>query len=197
MIKLAVTGNIASGKTLIESFLKEERIIVIDTDKIVHKLLSENIEVIEKVNNLFEEKVKDEKGGINRKKVGEIVFKDKNKFRQLEEILHPEVKKEVDKFFEENKNEKIVAVTVPQLYETGWEKFFDYVLLVTAKDELRIERLINRNNMSKEQAEARMNAQISQEEKAKRADFVLDNSGDNETARIQIKKLLEKLNKML
>lgn len=197
MIKLAITGNIASGKTLIESLLHEQGIITVDTDKIVHELLSQDKEIIEKVNSLFDIDVKDNEGKIDRKKVGHIVFNDRKKLKELENILHPEVKKVVEKFFETNKNEKIIAVSVPQLYESGWEVFFDYVLLVVADDGTRLNRLISRNSLTEEEANRRLAAQISQEEKSKKADFLVDNSKDIENTRIQLKGVLEKLEKMI
>lgn len=196
MIKLSITGNIASGKSLIESLLREQGIITIDTDEIVHNILSQDIEIIEKVNNLFDIDVKDNEGKIDRKKVGDIVFNDKNKLEKLEKILHPEVKKAVDKFFQKNKNKRIVAVSVPQLYETGWEVYFDYVLLVVADDKTRLERLLKRNNFTEEAAQKRLAAQISQEEKAKKADFVINNSEDIENTRLQLKSILEKIEKI-
>ena len=197
MIKLAITGNIASGKSLIESLLREEGIIVIDTDRIVHELLSQDKEIIERVNNLFEIDVKDNEGKIDRKKVGNVVFKDKNKLEQLEKILHPEVKNVVDKFFKENQDKKIVAVSVPQLYETGWEVYFDYVLLVIADDEIRLTRLIKRDNFTEEAAKNRLSAQISQAEKAKKADFLINNSGEIENTVLQLKNVLDRLIKMI
>ena len=197
MIKLAITGNIAAGKTLIESLLHELGVITIDTDEIVHELLSSDKEVINKVNNLFDNEVKDNEGKINRKKVGDIVFNDKTKLEKLEKILHPEVKKVVNKFFQENEKEKILAVAVPQLYETGWEVYFDYVLLVIADDKIRKERLLLRNNLSEDAAQKRLAAQIPQEEKIKKADFVINNSEDIENTRLQLKKVLVRLTKMI
>jgi len=191
MLKLAVTGNIASGKSLIEILLIEQGIKTIDTDKVVHELLSRDKNIIKKVSNLFDTDVKNNDGGIDRKKVGNIVFGDKNKLSRLEAILHPEVKKNVEKFFSENKNEKIIAVSVPQLYESGWEVLFDYVLIVIADDKIRLERLIKRNNLSLEDAEKRLSVQIPQEEKVKKADFLIDNSGSPENTELLLKKVLE------
>lgn len=173
MIKLAITGNIASGKTLVESFFKEKGILTLDTDEIVHKIL--------------------DKYKIDRKKLGNIVFNDKKKLIKLEKILHPRVKKIMDKFFEDNKNEKIIVVSVPQLYESGWEVFFDYVLLVTADDKIRKERLIKRNNFSEEEAQKRLDAQMPQEEKIGKADFVIDNSKSIENTKVQLEKVLGNL----
>jgi len=193
MLKLAITGNIASGKSLIESFFQEEGIITLDTDVVVHNLLAENKDVIDQINNLFDVSVKNEKGIIDRKKVGKIVFNDKNKLRELEKIIHPKVKKLVEEFFENNKNEKIIVVSVPQLYETGWEKLFDRVLLVVANDSVRLDRLLNRNKLSQEEANQRISAQISQEEKIKKADYIIDNSKAVAKTRIQFNEILEKL----
>ena len=197
MIKLAITGNIAAGKTLIESLLHEEGFITIDTDEIVHELLSADKEIIDKVNNLFDNEVKDKEGKINRKKLGDIVFNDKTKLEKLEKILHPEVKKAVDKFFLENEKEKILAVSVPQLYETGWEVYFDCILLVLADDKIRKKRLLLRNNLSEDAAQKRLEAQIPQEEKIEKSDFVINNSEDIENTRLQLKKVLVRLTKMI
>jgi len=197
MLKLAITGNIASGKSLVESLLIEQGIKTADTDEIVHELLSRDIKIIEKVKNLFDIDVTDDDGKIDRKKVGNIVFANKNKLKQLEAVLHPEVKKIVEKFFSENKNEKILAVSVPQLYETGWEVLFDYVLLVVADDKIRLKRLMKRNNLTEEEAEKRLAAQISQEEKVKKADFVINNSGYVGKTKLQLKTVLEKLEKTI
>ncbi|HBG48683.1 MAG TPA: dephospho-CoA kinase, partial [Cyanobacteria bacterium UBA9971] len=106
---------------------------------------------------------------------------------------HPTVKNVVDKFFQENEKEKILAVSVPQLYETGWEVYFDYVLLIIADDKIRLKRLIKRNNITEDAAQKRLAAQISQEEKIKKADFVIDNSGNIENTRLQLKQILEEL----
>ena len=197
MIKLAITGNIAAGKTLIESLLHEEGFLTIDTDEIVHELLSADKEIIDKVNNLFDNEVKDKEGKINRKKLGDIVFNDKTKLEKLEKILHPEVKKAVDKFFLENEKEKILAVSVPQLYETGWEVYFDCILLVLADDKIRKKRLLLRNNLSEDAAQKRLEAQIPQEEKIEKSDFVINNSEDIENTRLQLKKVLVRLTKMI
>ena len=84
-------------------------------------------------------------------------------------------------------------MSVPQLYETGWEVYFDYVLLIIADDKVRLERLLKRNNITEDAAQKRLAAQISQEEKIKKADFVIDNSGNIENTRLQLKQILEEL----
>lgn len=198
MIKLGVTGNIASGKTLVEGFLQEEEIPTIDADKLVHKLLASNEKVIKQVSELFTPvDVKDENGAISRAKVGQIVFRDKAKLKQLEEILHPAVKEEIKKFFEENSDKEIVAAVVPLIYEANMADMFDYVLLVTVDKETQLERLMQRNNLNKEEAKLRINAQMAQEEKLDKADFVIDNSDKPEEAKQQLKVLINKIRGLL
>ncbi|OGI00510.1 MAG: dephospho-CoA kinase [Candidatus Melainabacteria bacterium GWF2_32_7] len=196
MIKLGITGNIASGKNLVESFLKEEGIPVIDSDKIVHHLLETDKEVIKQVYELFQPlgiDVRNEKGSISREKVGKIVFQDEEKRKELEKILHPIVKSKIEEFFYKNKKNKIVAATVPLLFEAHMEKMFDYIAAVTVDKDIQLERLMQRSNLTKEEALKRINAQMPQEEKSAKANFRIDNSGSIENTQIQVKQLLNKL----
>jgi len=194
MIKLAITGSIASGKSVAESYLKQKRIPSIDADMIVHRLLSEDKEVIEKICLLFntdKNGILDENGKISRKKLGKIVFNDKDKLKQLEEIIHPKVKEEINRFFEENKNRPIAAAVVPVLYEAGMQNLFDYVVLVSTKKELQIKRLMERDSLTRDQAEKRINLFIDEEEKIKKADFVVYNNLDINNTMLQIEKILK------
>ena len=84
-------------------------------------------------------------------------------------------------------------MSVPQLYETGWEVYFDYVLLIIADDKVRLERLLKRNNITEDAAQKRLAVQIPQKEKIKKADFVINNSEDIENTRLQLKQILEEL----
>lgn len=196
MIKLGIAGNIASGKTLIESFLKEENIKTIDSDEIVHNLLKNDKKIINKVYKLFKSMgidVKDKNGKISRKKIGDIVFKDNEKLKKLEEIIHPEVKKKISEFFDKNSGEKITAAVVPLLFEAKMENMFDYIILVTINEEIQLKRLMKRNNFTKEEALLRINSQISEKDKISKADFVIDNSYNIENTKIQFKKVLNDL----
>ncbi len=194
MIKLAITGSIATGKSVAESYLKQKRIPSIDADKIVHRLLSEDKEVIEKICLLFntdKNSILDENGKISRKKLGKIVFNDKEKLKKLEEIIHPKVKEEINRFFEENKNRPIAVAVVPVLYEAGMQNLFDYVVLICAKKELQIKRLMERDSLTRDQAKKRIDLFINEEEKIKKADFVVYNNLDINNTMLQIEKILK------
>lgn len=175
MIKVAITGNIASGKSVVESYLRELGYKVFDTDKIAHKILENSFEV----KKIF--------GTSDRKEIANIVFSNKEKLKQLEAIIHPEVKKEILNLFK--LNEKIIFISVPQLFESGFNKLFDKVIFISADDNLRLERLIKRNNLTKEEALKRISAQNKEEEKISKSDFILYNNGDIESLKNEIKNL--------
>ncbi|EKE02492.1 MAG: hypothetical protein ACD_20C00379G0009 [uncultured bacterium] len=196
MIKLGITGNIASGKSLVESFLQEEGVVVIDSDKIVHDLLENDQRIINEVYRLFNSEgidVRTEKDTISREKVGKIVFRDKEKRKKLEDIIHPVVQKRIERFFNENQDKKLVAVTVPLLFEANMQDMFDYIIIVTVDRNTQIDRLMQKRNLSKEEALSRINAQMPQEEKVRKSDLIIDNSGSMESTKSQVKEFVGKL----
>jgi len=196
MIKLALTGNIASGKTLVETFLKEQGIVTVDADKIVHDLLKNNVEIKNQVIELFQNfDILDKTGEISRLKVGRIVFKDKGKLKKLENILHPAVKLQIEQFFKENKN--IAVAVIPLLFEANLENMFDYILLVTADFDTRVKRLMARSNLTYEEAMDRINSQMPQEDKVAKSDFIIDNSSTPEKTKSQVIDVLGKLKSLI
>jgi len=145
MLKIAITGNIASGKSTVEKIIENNGYKVYDTDKIAHNLLESSKEV------------KEAFGTINRSEIAKIVFANSEKLQLLESILHPKVKEEILKIFSSNDN--VVFISVPQLFEAGFEDMFDKIIYLTADENLRAERLIKRNALSNEEALRRINAQ--------------------------------------
>ena len=187
MLKIAITGNIASGKSAVETYLTKCGYPFLDTDKVAHKLLEQNPEVKEAFKDYD---ILNENGIISREKLGKIVFASKNLLKKLEDIIHPQVKKEIFDFFEQNKQEDFVFVGIPQLFESNMQDLFDKVVLVYCPDNIRKQRLISRNKFSDNYAQQRIEAQISQDEKKELCNFVIDNSGTLEDLAIQIDKLL-------
>jgi dephospho-CoA kinase len=182
MIKYAIVGNIASGKSTVEKILKNKGFKVFDTDEIAHKILenSADVKTAFKDYDIFTD------NKIDRKKLANIVFNNKKELKKLEEIIHPLVKIEILKIFEENYSE--VFISVPQLFEAGFENLFDKIIFLTANEDIRIERLIKRNNYTKEQALARIKAQ-SNSGKIEHSDYVIENNGT-------IEELCEKLDRI-
>ena len=166
MLKIAITGNIASGKSEVEKTIAQY-FPVYDADKIAHKFL----------------------GNVDRRALGEKVFSDPVERKKLEEYIHPKVKDEILKIFSESKD-KCVFVSIPLLFETGFDKLFDKIIFVQCDDKLRLERLMKRNNFTKEQALKRMNAQMPQDEKINKSDFVIHNNSTKEELAEQVNELL-------
>lgn len=177
MIKIAITGTIASGKSRVEEFLRQEGAVTLDTDRVAHKILENNPKVIE----LF--------GTTDRKKLGEIVFSDKKKLKQLENIIHPEVKKNVEKFFQENKDKELIAVSVPLLYEAGMENMFDFIITVTADENIRLQRLINTRKLSESEAMKRIKAR----DLPIQGDFIIKNNDTIDNLQKKVKNILKQI----
>lgn len=177
MLKVAITGNIASGKSAAEGILKEKGYNVLDTDVAAHDILhydsvKEKLAAIFKGYDIFKD------NEISRSKLGKIVFENAALKTKLENVVHPLVKIEIKRFFrnQQNQGEKIAFVSLPLLFEAKWEKIFDKIILVYAQDEIRLKRLIKRNNLDLEDAQKRLISQNSQDEKILKSDYVIYNN---------------------
>ncbi|ACI19583.1 dephospho-CoA kinase [Dictyoglomus thermophilum] len=193
--KIGITGGIGTGKSLVSNILKELGIIVISADEIVRELQKDPY-YLQKIREIFGDNVFD-KGNLDRKKLAKIIFSDSDARRKLENLLHPPVLEEIKKKLEELKERDIIAVEVPLLFEVGIEDWFDEIWVVYAPFELQLERIVNRDNISKEDAVARIRAQIPIEEKLKKADFVIYNDKDIESTKNQIKERVSTIYRMI
>ena len=173
MISIAIVGNIASGKSTVENVLRKKGYKVFDSDIIAHEVLED---LSEKIIEAFKDYDILENGRISRQKLGALVFDDKNIKEKLENIVHPEIKDRLKKIFEENKLEKYIFVSIPLLFEVGWRNLFDKILFIYTEDKIRLNRLMQRNNFTKDEALARIKSQLPQEEKVKVSDFIINNN---------------------
>lgn len=193
MIKVAIVGNIASGKSQVEKILLDFGYKVIDTDKIAHELLENDTNTILEIKSVFagDDICIDEK--ISRDKLGKIVFSDVSKKQKLESILHRKIYEKVEDFFIKNSFEKVVFVSIPLLFETNKEKMFDKILFISADEKIRLKRLIKRNNYSEDYALKRINSQADEQEKISKSDFVIYNNSDFKSLKVQIDSVLNSL----
>ena len=176
MLKIAIVGNIASGKSTVEKMLTYKGFCVIDTDKISHEILESKSGIVKNVFKNFD--ISDEEGNISRKKLGKIVFNNQKYKTELENIIYPDLKIKINNIFEQNCNEKFIFISIPLLFEVGWEDMFDKVLFIEANDDIRLLRLMQRNNLTANEAGIRMAAQNIQSEKIKKSDFIIRNNDD-------------------
>lgn len=193
MLKVGITGNIAAGKSTVEEFLKEKGYKVLDADDLAHDLLREK-SVKAKIIEAFDGYDIIENGELSRPKLGNIIFTSQKDRQLLESILHPLIKDEIRQFFSASeKREDIVFVSVPMLFEAKFEDVFDKIVLVYADDDIRIQRLIDRNDLNEEMAQNRLDIQMSQDKKKPLSAYILFNNESLDDLIVQVDDLVEKL----
>jgi dephospho-CoA kinase len=185
-VTVAVTGPLASGKSTIVDLLGELGAETVSADEVVHYLLAEDDETIARVVERFGEEVRGE-NGIDRKALGRVVFRDAKALSDLENLLHSRVRDETDRRAAGSGADLFVA-EIPLLFEGGSEERFDLTVAVTAPEEWR-RAWAEERGMEEEQRHAIEDRQFSQEEKARRADVVVENDGDLDRLREQARVL--------
>lgn len=192
---IGITGTIASGKSAVGKILATRGVPVLDSDLIVHDLLTENTPTRKAVAERFGKAVVNENEGdaIDRQVLGKLVFADAAARRDLEAIVHPAVIMECRRRVLEHPRHSIVAVLAPLLFEAGLKSEYNEIWTVFTNPEILKERLRLRDQLSNKEIERRLAAQWSQDRKASLADVVIDNSGSPEETGKQVDLQLEKL----
>ena len=175
MLKVALTGGIGSGKSLVGEYLEELGAVVIDSDELARSVIERGSPGYEEVLAVFGDEILSE-GEIDRKKLAARVFSDEPARKQLEAIIHPRVRETAEKLTRSLGADAIVVNQIPLLFETDGAKRFDYVITVECAEGTRVERLKERG-MKEYEISTRMQAQASDEQRASIADFVLKNEG--------------------
>lgn len=194
MIVIGLTGGIASGKSTVSKHMRELGLPVFDADKTAHEVVAKGTEGLKKVIEAFgEEYLLD--GELNRKKLGDLVFNNKDKLKVLEGIVHNRIWSRARAFIAEHRKagDKAVVMDVPILIETGWYKDVDEIWLVNVNPAEQIRRVMVRDNATEEQAKARLASQMSNEELKKYAKIVIDSSDSIKTTLSQVDKEVKEL----
>ncbi|MDH5509189.1 MAG: dephospho-CoA kinase [Nitrospinota bacterium] len=183
---MGLTGGYASGKSLVLSIFQDMGAYVIDCDQIARQVVEKGSEGLARIRETFGEEVMKDDGSLERGRLAELVFTHEERRRELEGILHPLIIQRVFDEAEEVQGRepgRIVVVDTPLLFETGLDQRMDKIVVVVCGQEESIRRGMDRDGLTRDQAMARINAQEPLEEKAKKADWVVDNSGNMETTR--------------
>jgi len=192
MLLVGLTGGIATGKSLVSGYLRELGAHLIDWDVIAKKIVEPGLPAWQDIKNYFGEEILQPDQRIDRSKLGDAVFSDEAKRKRLNSFTHPrimEAAKLQEKAIVEADPDAIVVHDVPLLFEAGLGEMVDKTVVVYATDESQVKRLMVRDGMSRESAMERLRAQMPVADKAKLADFVIENSGSIENTREQVQRL--------
>jgi dephospho-CoA kinase len=201
LLKVALTGGIATGKSTIGEMFQRHGAHVIQADRIAHELMSPGQSVYDKVVEHFGREILNHDGTINRPRLASVAFPDR--IQDLNRLVHPAVLDYQDRWMDKIGEKDPNAVTIVEaalIFEAGGEKRFDKIIVVRTPFETKVARFAQRMKLTHAQARMevmrRMAAQLSEEEKARRADYVIDNNGVLDHAQEQVDKVWSELQEM-
>lgn len=192
--RIALTGGIATGKSYVAGKLREAAVPIVDADVLSREVVAAGTPGLAAVRKRFGPDSVRRDGTMDRVRIAQIVFKDKRARLDLEAIIHPAVQKAIDEFFATLPRRTPFAVAdIPLLFETGREKQFDAVVVVACPRDMQLQRVMERNKLSREDAERRLNAQLPIEKKVDKATYVIRTDGTFEDTDRQIAEVITKL----
>lgn len=191
---IGLTGSVATGKSTVSNLIQQAGIPLVDADIAARKVVEPGTEGLKEIVAYFGEEILLADGTLDRAKLGEIIFKDKEKREKLNEITHPRVKDYMlearERFF--RAGEELVFFDIPLLFESHLESLVDQIVVVWTTPETELKRLMERNNLTKEEALRRIESQMGIDEKARKADFVIDNNESLEKTQKQVYTFIER-----
>lgn len=199
MLKVGLTGSIAVGKSFVVSVLAELGCVTFDADKIAHSVMEPGCPAYEDIVREFGKPVLAPDGLIDRQKLGAIVFADEDRRRRLNAIVHPRVIEKQNRLLkdaEETDPDGIAIIDAALMIESGGYRRFDKLIVVYCDRQTQIERLMLRNQITREEAEQRVAAQMSSDEKRAYADYQIDTSGTFDDTRRRVVEVLDALKRL-
>ena len=191
MVKIGLTGGIATGKTTISKYLSSLGIKVIDADLIAREVLTIYPDILEYLRKTYGDRVFSG-GKLDRRALGRIVFQDKEALSSYLQVIMPRIRQEIEKRLEESEEECIV-LDAPLLFEEGFQKDVDLTITVYAQERVQLQRLKERDGFTEEEARRRISAQMDLQEKMERSTYVLNNSGQLEDTIRDLHAILDKI----
>jgi len=193
---VGLTGGIASGKSTVAKMLEEKGAHLLDADKLAREAVEPGQPAWHEIVDWLGEKILLPDQTIDRDRLGKLVFKDKEKLKKLNSIVHPWVGSRFNALSGEIKAKDpgaILVYDIPLLFEAGMEEMVDHILLVYVPREAQIERLQQRDGLSRSEAELRLEAQMPLEEKREQSDTIIDNSGSLASSARQVDQFWQKI----
>jgi dephospho-CoA kinase len=193
MLKVGLTGGIGSGKTAVSNLFHDLGIHIIDTDLIAHELVNNDRSVLKKIVAAFGTGIIDQHGKVERKKLAQLIFNNKENKQLLENILHPEIRDEVNRqllnFSSYTSPPQYIIIVIPLLLETDFRGFVDRILVVISDEKLRIERVTQRDNRSVDEIQSIIACQVSDEKRLSAADDIIENNKDISALKSSVQQL--------
>lgn len=189
MVRIALTGGIASGKSFVAAELARHGAVIIDADVLAREVVGPGTPGLAGIVERFGHTILREDGSLDRPALGEMIFADDEARADLNAIVHPLVRRRGAELEEAATPGAVVVQVIPLLVETGLDKGFDRIIVVDAPIETQVSRLIHRNDLTTDQALARVQAQAPREARLRVADWVIDNSGDQASTVRQVEEL--------
>lgn len=191
-----LTGGIAAGKSTVLDFFKTAGCTVYDADKIARQVVEPDTKGLQQIVKTFGTTVLNTDQTLNRQKLASIVFSDGEQLQKLNSITRPLIKERILKIIADTKasdNKNIAIFEIPLLFEGGYQQYFDGIITIYVNEQVQLQRLMKRNNLTKKVALDRINSQMPMSEKRDRADFVIDNSGSLSDLANEFDKLVSQL----
>ena len=202
-IVIGLTGGIASGKSTVSRILKEQGAVLLDGDQVAREIVQDQ-EVLDTLEESFGKKIIDKNGNLKRKALAAIVFSDRNRLERLNRITHPKIKERMTEDLRrlrkkavEEENPQIILLDGALLLEMGLERLADETWVVSVDQETQLQRLMERDGINRDEAMLRINAQMDERERRKKADVMIDNNGGIKELTEEVLENWERLTKKL